>query len=185
MRNFSRFAAVLPLVLLIACPLWAQEKEKGKRPKGAKKKAGEPAIVARVFALPKEIELTDEQQAEVAELKAKHADELVELEKKREGVLSAEQREARAAALKSAKEQGKKGPEVKQAIEEAMKLTDEQKAQMKELAADLSSLEKEIRTQLLAILTPEQQAKLPKGFQKGKAKGKGGEKPKKKKPEEI
>ena len=50
----------------------------------------------------------------------------------RDSVLTADQKKARDDAVKAAKDAGKKGPEVLRAARAAVKLTDDQKAKMKE-----------------------------------------------------
>ncbi len=117
------------------------------------------------FDVLKGLNLTDEQKAKVDDLKKEYGPKLKEAHQKLECLLTADQKKAREEAVKEAKAAGKKGPEVWKAAEAAVKLTDDQKAQMKKAHA----LGKEVREKIKAILTPEQQEALKKKFEKRKA----------------
>lgn len=147
----------LSLVLsFLACSPIAQAQEK------AKKKDRPNAAVEAAFALPKEIELTAEQNEKVAALKKEYTPKLTELSQKINDILTAEQKKARQEASKKAKDDGKKGREAKAAVDEAMKLTAEQKKQMDELQPKLQAMQTEVREKVTALLTDDQKAKLPK-----------------------
>jgi len=102
----------------------------------------------------KGLNLSDEQKAKVKELWKEYQPKFKEAAG---GVLTTEQKKARDDAIKAAKDAGKKGPEVFKAVRAAVKLTDEQKAKMKEA---MKPLRKELHEKVMAILTPEQQGQL-------------------------
>jgi Spy/CpxP family protein refolding chaperone len=114
----------------------------------------------------KGLNLTDEQKAKVKELRKEYQPKFKEAAG---SVLTTDQKKARDDAIKAAKDAGKKGPEVFKAARAAVKLTDEQKAKMKEV---IKPLRKEFREKVKAILTPEQQEQLKAKIAKHKAESK-------------
>ena len=107
--------------------------------------------------------LTDEQKQKIENLRKEYEPKLSELREKIEGVLTPEQKKAREEAIKKAKEQGKKGREMLEAIRDAFKLTPEQETKMNELRTQMMQLFQEIRGKLEEILTDEQKAALRHG----------------------
>jgi len=102
----------------------------------------------------KDLNLTDAQKAKVRELGKEYGPKF---KAAADSVLTADQKKVRDSALKAAKDAGKKGPEVLQAVGAAMKLTDAQKAKMK---AAVEPVAKAFRERMKAILTPAQQEQL-------------------------
>ncbi len=102
----------------------------------------------------KGLNLTDAQKAKVEELRKGYEPKF---KAALDSVLTADQKKARDAAVKAAKDAGKKGPRVFEAARAAVKLTDAQKAKMKEAVKPLA---KEFREKVKAILTPAQQEQL-------------------------
>lgn len=186
MIRIARMALVLCIVAAVTGPMAAQEKVKGEKGKGKSKKAGENPLLVQAFQLPPEIELNDEQKAKVDELKKKYGQKLAEAAKKQNSILTEEQKAKRKTAAQEIKQSGKRGKEAQEALDEAMGLSEIQKTQMKESQDEIAKLTQEVRKDVYAVLTDEQKTKLPRGYEKGKAKGKGkpAENPKKKKPTE-
>jgi len=87
------------------------------------------------------------------------------LTKKIDSLLTDEQKAARKEAAAKAKAEGKKGKEAAAAIDEALKLTDDQKKLRAEVQPELAKLQKSIKEQIHGLLTEEQKAhyKVPKG----------------------
>ncbi len=108
----------------------------------------------------KGLTLTDEQKAKVKEVGKEYRPKF---KAALDSVLTDEQKKAREDAVNAAKADGKKGREVVKAGAQAVKLTDEQKAKMKEVVKPLN---KEVRQKLMAILTPEQQAQVKQNCEK-------------------
>lgn len=120
------------------------------KPKKNQKKNANPGIFGQVAKL----DLTDEQKAQVAEVRKEFGPKLAELTKA--VGLTKEDREARMAAQKEAKEKGLKGKELRDYVNAKAPLTDEQKEAQKAV----NQLNGKIRTKLASILTDEQKEKL-------------------------
>jgi Spy/CpxP family protein refolding chaperone len=161
MRSLLR--AMLSVGLMVAVVLSANAAEAAKEGKGKKKNAADGSGNS-VFAIPKEITLTAEQQTKLDEIKKEQGPKIAELTQKLDGLLTDEQKAARKEAAAKAKADGKKGKEATAAIDEALKLTDDQKKQRAELQPELATLQRSIKEQIHGILTDEQKAhyKVPK-----------------------
>lgn len=138
-------------VLLGAAP--AQDK------KPEKKKPKDDPISA-AFAIPKKITLDEKQQAKLEELKKEYTPKLKELFQKLDKILTPEKVKAAEAARDVAAAEGKKKKELQEVYEQALKLTDEEKAQRKEILSALKRLQGEIRTKKINMLTDEQKEAL-------------------------
>ena len=158
MRNLLR--TLLCAGLMIAVALSAGTGEAAKPGKGKKKDGKSTAV----FAIPKEITLTAEQQTKLDEIKTEQAPKIADLTEKLDSLLTSEQKTARKEAAAKNKADGKKGKEARAAIEEAIKLTDDQKKQRSEAEPELAKLQRSIKEQIHGLLTDEQKAnyKLPK-----------------------
>jgi Spy/CpxP family protein refolding chaperone len=154
-----RNVLVLALVLAMAAPLMAQRegrRKEGKEPRPEKRVPRDPMqfMLGDMLA---GIELTAEQKAKLEQVKKEMGPKLMEARKKTEGILTEEQRKARAEAEKAAKVAGKKGKEARDAVEAAVKLTEEQQAKLKEASKAARELQNQVRDKVMALLTPEQQ----------------------------
>jgi acetyl esterase/lipase len=147
MRN----SAIIFLGLLVQMcgPLSAQD-DRQRQP---------PDPFQRLFTLPG-IEFSQEQQVQVAALREEFQPRLVEIQEKWNGILTPEQVRARNEAYRTAREAGKEGQELREAVEAAVGLTDEQKQQQADLQEERGRLLDEIRTRLIALLTDEQRARI-------------------------
>lgn len=159
MRNLVRAVFAWSLLLSIVASVGAADEAKGK---GKKKDAAVGG--QQVFQLPKEITLTDDQQAKLDSLKKEHSPKLAELTKKLDEGITDEQKKARHDAMGKAKADGKKGKDAQAEIEAALNLTDEQKKKRAEVQPDLAKLQASIKEQIHAMLTDDQKThyKLPK-----------------------
>jgi Spy/CpxP family protein refolding chaperone len=137
----------LAVALLIACPALAAKK--------ADKKPECPAA-KRIAQITKGLTLTDEEKTKLADLAKDYSAKFTEAEKNTD-VLTQDQKTARDAATTKAKADGKKGKELRQAVDAAVTLTDEQKTKQSAAKKALRALDKEFRGKVLALLTPEQQ----------------------------
>jgi len=79
---------------------------------------------------------------------------------------------ARRAAMKEAKDAGKKGKELRDAVSSALKLSDDQEKQMKEVSTETRKLNGEVRGKLATVLTADQLAKIKKPAKGAKKKKK-------------
>lgn len=170
------FRSVICLTLVAAMLSGAamadEKKGKGKGKKGRKAPSATQRFVGKM-------ELTDEQKEQVTAIDKQFAERFTALAKKRSSILTDEQKKTQRDMMAKAKEGGKKGAELRKELQAALKLTDEQKAQQKELTKTQQELSKEIVAALKKVLTAEQQEKLPK--QRGAAGGAKGKKKKKEK----
>ncbi len=156
MKTIIHTLSILLLAFAFAAPAYSADNEKKKKKKPA------PAAVR----VPKAIELNEDQKAKVAALNTEFGPKLAACRKEFAGVITADQKKARAEAMKAAKAAGKKGKELREAAEAAFKVTEDQKQQLARCKKDMSALQKEIRTQFAAILTDDQKAKLKGGKKK-------------------
>ncbi len=167
MRSVPKVLLMLALVALIAAPVLAKD---GKKKHSAKGKHG--GMIAQLSKKLEALDLTKDQVEKLKQLKEKFGPELAELQAKAKP--TAEQREAMKEAKQKADAAGKKGKELRQAIQAAMNLTPEQTAARKEMQEIMRTIKKEIG----ALLTPEQKEKahLGHGPKRGGKKGKRGKK---------
>jgi hypothetical protein len=151
-------SCVLALVAVIAGAPDSQGQEKKKKKDataGIKKKLDDAELPADVLEKAKKV--VDE-----------HAPKIAEAQAAVDSILTDEQKKARNAAQKAAKDAGKKGKEAQAEVEAALKLTDEQKAKMKEANDALAKATAARNEALGALLTDEQKQKV--GIAKGKKK---------------
>jgi Spy/CpxP family protein refolding chaperone len=134
-----RVLLILAVALLIARPLFAQD-QPGPKPRGDR--AGRGGFLGE--RLMKELNLTDEQKAKIKDIRAKYG---------MDSVLTDEQKKARTDAIDAAKKDGKKDRELMRAGFEAVKLTDDQKAKVRENG-------KTMMDEVKKVLTDEQKTKL-------------------------
>lgn len=146
MRFRAQVVVVLAVMVAGALPTLA----------GEGKKAEKKKPVPQQLQIPKEITLTAEQQKRLDELIATYGPKLEAFQKQRDEVLSEEQRKSASEARKAGQAAGKTGKELQQAVEEAMKLTPEQKTKLDVIRKESAPLGKEIRLKVQEVLTSEQ-----------------------------
>jgi len=160
MRSVCRVLLVAGLVLAMGELLLAAE---GKRSRGPRPGGGPPEFnrmmdpLAIVNRIPN---LSDDQKQKIENLRKEYEPKLSEFREKIEGVFTPEQKKAREEAIQKAKEQGKTGRELFEAIRTAFQMTEDQQNKMKELRTQMMQLTREIRDKLEEILTDEQRAAL-------------------------
>jgi len=156
-------ALLFAVAFAVTVPLVAQYKNAAKARKGAP--------VAAAFELPKGsgIELNEEQKKKVEELKKEYGPKLKEAQEKLDGLLSADQKKAQEEARRNLKKEGKDRKDARAALEESLKLTEEQKKSYAEATKSVAELQKTIRTKMLDLLSADQKAKI-KGERKKPAK---------------
>ncbi|MCH9023025.1 MAG: hypothetical protein IID32_09720 [Planctomycetes bacterium] len=165
MKTVAKMLLVVLMAVLVAMPAAAADRKKGKGKGNRKAHAG------AAFQLPKKISLSDEQKSQLADIKTKYASKLKDAVAKVS--LTKEQKQARGAAYKQAKADGKKGKQIREAVHAAIKLTDDQK----QAQAEVGALRREIHKAVRGILTDEQRSSL-RGVKKGGGKKGGGKKKK-------
>ena len=116
--------------------------------------------------VPKGIELTADQKTKLDALNKEFGPKLAECRAKANSIVTKDQKKARSEAFKKAKADGKEGKELKAAANAALAITADQKAQQAETKKAMAALNKEIKTQFVALLNDEQKAKLKGGKKK-------------------
>tara|TARA_R110002072_G_scaffold302100_1_gene483891 strand:+ start:48448 stop:49071 length:624 start_codon:yes stop_codon:yes gene_type:complete len=174
---------MLALTLVLATGASAEDARKGEKGKAAAAKKGDaakkkgerkaPGVTARFT---RELDLSAEQKEKVAAIDKEFAAKAAEINKASEAVLTKEQIEARNAVMKAARESKDKSPEARRAalksVQDATKLTDDQKAKMAEVNKSRQELAGKVLAALKKVLTEEQIKSLPAAGRGEGAKGK-------------
>jgi len=194
---------MLTLTLVLATGAVAEEAKKGEKGKaGAAKKEGgakkegaakkgdgakrrgerkAPSVTSRFTA---KLDLSAEQKEKIGAIDKEFAAKAAEINKASAEVLTKEQNEARNAAMKKARKSKDKSPEARKAaqksVQDATKLTDDQKKKMVEVNKSRQELNGQVLAALKKVLTEEQLKSLPQTRRGAGGKGKrpeGGKKP--------
>ena len=164
MKPFLSKLLVAGCVLAVVAAAFAADDNKADKKK--KKKNNDP-----VAALKEKFESSD-LPADVKEKALKILEEvgpkLAEARAKVDAALTDEQKKARAAAQKAAREAGKKGKELQDEVNAALKLSEEQRAKLEEAQKAVNEAQANLNRTLSEILNDEQRAKL--GIKGGKKK---------------
>lgn len=161
--------ALVTMALILACVASVDAADKAAKKKKGKK---QQTVQIQALNLPATIELTAEQKEKVAELRKQYSPQFAALQKKNREILTPDQVKARRAAMKEAKDAGKKGKELRDAVSAALNLSDDQEKQMKEVTGETRKLNGEVRGKLETVLTADQLAKIKKPGKAGKKKKK-------------
>ena len=158
MRSLVRLMVVCGLMVSMVSSIGMAQDAQGKGKKKAAMEAGQ-----QIFTLPNEITLTDDQKTKLEAIKKEHGPKLSELTKKMDESLTDEQKKARKAAGDKARADGKKGKDLQAAVDEALKLTDDQKKAQDAMKPELTKLQGTIREKIHGLLTDDQKThyKLP------------------------
>ena len=143
MKRLTTQLLVLLLMAVVAAPLAAQQQNKKKQ----------PTLAQRTLKRFAKAELTEEQTAKIKELATAAAPKLTAARK--EAALTAEQRQAMSAARKKATDDGLKGKALREAVQAAGNLTDEQKVGV----AEQRALTLEFNKATIGLLSEEQRTK--------------------------
>ena len=127
----------------------------------AERKAPPCPAAQRVERMTEGLTVTAEQKTKFGDLCKEFGPKLMDVMKKVD-VLTPEQKTSQREAMKAAKDAGKTGKELREAVQAAVKLTDDQKAKQVETRKEMGALEKELREKVMAVLTPEQKDELKK-----------------------
>ncbi len=118
-----------------------------------------PAPFQQFFSLAG-IEFSTEQLEKIEELRKDFVPKLTENQSEWNGLITEAQQQARREAFRKAREAGKEGQELRDFVDAALTFTDEQKKQRAAVQDERNELVSEIRTQLTALLTDEQRARV-------------------------
>ncbi len=147
MRRACRVMMLLALVAVMAAPLAAQEKKKGKKGRKNQERGG---VLTQLMKQVEKAEPTAEQKEKIKEITGKVEAELKELQAAVK--LTPEQLKAQREARAKAEADGVKGKEMRDAVDAAMNLTEEQKA----VRAKFQKQMAEVRQQIVGLLSAEQ-----------------------------
>lgn len=120
-----------------------------------------PPGVQQPFNVLNSIKLSDEQGQKLEALKKEAVPKLTAAVKKVEDIYTKDQKKQRKEITDKAKADGKKGKELKAAVQEGLNLSADQKESLTKAEQELSDLQKATREQAIALLTDEQKASLP------------------------
>ena len=151
MRSLLRCLSVAALALGFAVAVSAEEK------KAEDKK---PTPFATVFTFPKTITVDADQQKKLDALKTEYTPKLEELKKKMDTILTADRVKAQKEAIEKAKADGKKGKELSEAGQAALKLSEAETKDLAELKTAQGKLMGEINKKKTELLTDEQKKAL-------------------------
>jgi hypothetical protein len=148
-----RFLSCLTLAALLALsavtPSFAAKKDR--------------AVRDPVAGLEKKLQKADlpaEARAKATKVVAEHAAKIRAAHSSSEAILTAEQKFARAEALKKAKESGTKRKEMANAVAQALKLTAEQQTKYAAAQTELASAQAALQAELKTVLSADQQTKV-------------------------
>jgi hypothetical protein len=146
-----RCLSVAALALGFAAAVSAEEKKADDK---------KPAPFAAMFAFPKTITLTEDQQKKLDELKKEFTPKFTELKTKVDPIMTADRVKAQKEAVEKAKADGKKGKDVADAGTAALKLTEAETKTLAETKAANAKINAELTKKKMEILTDEQKKAL-------------------------
>jgi Spy/CpxP family protein refolding chaperone len=157
----SRIRVVLAMVvvLLVATAVMAAEGEKAKADK-LHPLASAMVRIEKFHNALEQLDLSAEQKEKLKTIHDEFGPKMKAVFEKAHEVLSEDQRKAAEEAMKTAKAAGKKGRAVFEAVEAAVKPTDEQKEKLAKFVPEVLAVHKEAAKAAMGVLTPEQQSKL-------------------------
>jgi Spy/CpxP family protein refolding chaperone len=159
---FAKCAVALALLSTIAFVWQADAQNENKKKRGA---ADPTAAMAKKL---ESVELTADQKTKLEAINKEHGPKLKDAQAKVDKILTPEQIKARREAQQAAKAAGKKGKEAQDSVNEALKLTAEQKKAMDDAQKDLRDAQTAYNTAVAGILTAEQKEKAKIGGKKAK-----------------
>lgn len=136
-----RLALAAVVVLLSPIALIAQQKQRSR--------------YARFFTIPG-VEFNAEQKSKIAELRKKYEPQIDAAQRKFLGVYTREQRQNMRSARNAAVKAGKRGRALVEAINESLKLTDKQKADLAKFRKERDAITRNVQTEVRKLLTAEQ-----------------------------
>jgi len=146
----TRIFLVALLAFGITLPAFAAKKNKDK-------KNDPTASIKKKLAA---ADLPSDAREKVNKVLADDAPKLKDAQGKIDAILTNEQKQAKRTVQKEAKQSGAKRKELQAKIDEAMKLTSEQKSKLSSAESDLKTAQAALRKDLQSVLTADQMAKL-------------------------
>ncbi len=113
-----------------------------------------------IVLLPKEIELSDEQKLQVAEIEKEFSAKMTEAKANLNALLTDDQKKARQDVIREARDSGKKGRELQFALKNATKASEGQQRKIESAELAISEIQAQALEKAKPILTDGQRAKL-------------------------
>lgn len=120
--------------------------------------------IERMFQFPGDLTLNEEQKKGLKAVQDEFTAELTAAMEKQNTIMTDERRAAQQAVFKEAAESKKDRQALGEALDAALKLTDAEKAELKEAQGKLFDLRGKIQEKKLAVLTPEQKQEFEKKY---------------------
>lgn len=154
--------AVVGIVLFAAMAVAAEDGKPKEKRKGPKLNPIVETLlrIERIKAAVEGLDLSQEQQEKLAAIRDGFEAKRQAIQDKIGNFLTDEQRRIGQEKLESLKQAGPLGREAYQKLEEALKLTDEQKQKIEPLGKELRGLVDSTMKQVMDVLTPEQREKV-------------------------
>ena len=148
-------AASIVLILFLSSSVISQER----RPDTRRIQQRRQVPFQQVFQLPG-VEFSEDQRAKADDIREKYMPRLMEIQREHDGILTEDQRRQLRRALQDARDSGKRGKDFRDAVDAALKLTDEQKEKMAANQKARFELTGQIQEELRKLLTEEQRRRL-------------------------
>jgi len=167
----TRIMLALAVVALLALPAIAQEKAEKKRKAPQISATGRLMLrMGKLREALKAVDLTAEQKEKLEAVRKEVGPKMGEAFGKMREILTEEQAKAVEEAAKKAREAGKKDRALVQAVEAAIKLTDEQQKKLDKVAQEMTATHRAMMKKVMGILTAEQKEKVRKQMMPQRAK---------------
>lgn len=158
MKTVRSLLGVVVCVAIAGSVLAAEGQPGGRRGQGGPGRGfGDPT--ARIDFMVRGLDLTDAQKVKIEDIKKEFGPKLKAAQEKQDGILTDEQKKVRAEEFRKARESGQGFQNLRETIEKAMKLTDEQKKKLDEARKATQELNDALREKITSVLTPEQKKK--------------------------
>ena len=159
MKTVRSVLAVVVCVAIAGAVLAAEGQPGGRRGQGGPGRGfGDPS--ARIDFMVRGLDLTDAQKGKIEDIKKEFGPKLKAAQEKQDSILTDEQKKVRAEEFRKAREAGQGFQNLRETIEKALKLTDEQKKKMDEARKAAQELNDALREKIWSVLTPEQKKKM-------------------------
>ncbi len=167
-----RIALCVVVAILLAAPLLAQDQAKEKAKSGKPPRLGQSLLtMERVRSALDQLDLSEEQKEKLKAIREKAGPRMKEVWDKARETLTEEQAGAAGESLKQARDAGKKGAAVIEALLSALKLTDEQKEKLLKVEQESLAAHKEVIKDIVGVLSPEQREKFQAKMRPDRKKG--------------
>lgn len=155
----KKISTVVALAMVFALVAQVQAQDEKKQKKGGNRGQGQVFAIGQLNKSLAKAELTEEQQAKIKAIVAKHREGLAELTKARRAIINQEVNKKMQTARKAAAAEGKKGRELQEIVNKAAGLSEEDLKKFGEVQKKLNAASMELKKAVVAVLTDEQKEK--------------------------